>query len=118
MFCCLLEIKKLGEPMQAEALERLVKRYLTPMDQTSRICRERMLVVTALESYAEVKEKIVCLAGRLNAQYQHLFELRCGFAEMKDADLLSAIQAARQLLEQTNGHAAISGMYYYKFRSL
>ncbi|NCB31229.1 MAG: hypothetical protein EOM66_07445, partial [Clostridia bacterium] len=66
----------------------------------------------------KVKEKIACLAGRLNTQYQHLFQLRCGFAEMKNADILSAIQAARQLLEQTNGHAAISGMYYYKFRSL
>lgn len=116
MFCCLLEIKDPEGFVRENMLKRMVGRCLGPANQTIRLSRELTLVITSLESYAEVKEKLALIYKRTKAQYGPSFELKCGFAEVKNSDILAAVEAARQLLARTNGAPAISGMYYYRFK--
>ena len=118
MFCCLLEIKApAGFPLENK-LERMVRIYFEPTQRAIRISPAQMLVITSLNSYTEVKEKLTFMHQHTKEQCGGSFELKCGFAEVRHAEISAAVHAARQLLERTNGSHPISGMYYYRFKPL
>lgn len=117
MYCCLAEIKcaekKLSEH-EMNQLRETVELQLNSTDKFTALHR-RMLLLTSLGTYVEVKDKFSCIQENFEKIHGLSIKLFCGFAEAKGDDLLAAIDGARQMLARTTDTNPISGMYYYRF---
>ena len=117
MYCCLAEIKCAEKNLSDHEINRLretVKLQLDPTDKFMAL-NSRMLLLTSLETYREVKDKLSYIQENFEKNHGPSIKLICGFAEVKDDDLLSAIDGAKQMLARTTDTNPISGMYYYRF---
>lgn len=120
MYCCLVKIdcyeKNIPEYV-IEQLKETMKLYFDSTDKFTYISR-KILFLTSVEKYSEVKEKLIGIQENFEKKHGSSIKLTCGFAELKNGDLWSAIDGARQMLEHTTGINPISGMYYYRVRRL
>ena len=120
MYCCIAKLKdserNLSEREIAE-LEKTIKLYFNPSDQLTVVC-QWILWLTSVVSYADVMQRLNSIKDFFEKQYGSSFRLKCGYAEVKDDDIFSAIDAANQMLTRTTDDHPISGMRYYKFADL
>ncbi|NCC66566.1 MAG: hypothetical protein EOM14_00020 [Clostridia bacterium] len=117
MYCCLAELKSSEKDLSEQEIDQLretVKLQLNPTDKFTAL-HSRMLFLTPLETYLEVKDKFSCIQENFEKNHGPSIKLICGFAEVKDDDLLSAIDGAKQMLARTTDTNPLSGMYYYRF---
>lgn len=117
MYCCLAELEcseaSLSE-CEVDRLRETVREQLNPTDKFTAIHR-RMLLLTSLETYPEAKDKFSRIRESFEKKHGPSIKLNCGFAEIKDDDLLGAIDVSKQMLARTTEDHPTSGMYYYKF---
>lgn len=117
MYCCLAELRCSETNLSEQEIDQLretVRRQLNPTGKFAALHR-RMLLFTSLETYLEVKDTFSCIQENLEKTHGTSIKLICGFAEVKDDDLLSAVDGAKQMLARTTDDNPISGMYYYRF---
>lgn len=117
MYCCLAKMSCSEinfTEYEIEQLKESIKIYFDSTDKFTSISR-RILFLTSVGTYSEVKEKLTYIKENFEKKYEPSIKLTCGFAEIKDGDLLSAIDGSRQMLEHTTHTNPISGMYYYRF---
>lgn len=117
MYCCLVEIKCVERNLSDHEINHLretVKLQLNPTDKFTAI-HSRMLLLTSLEAYLEVKDKFCRIQESFEKKHGPSIKLLCGFAEAKEDDLLAAVDVAKQMLARTTDTNPISGMYYYRF---
>ena len=117
MYCCLAEIicaeKNLSD-QEINQLRETVKQQLNPTDKFTAL-HNRMLLITSLETYLEVKDKFCRIQENFEKKHGPSIKLLCGFAEENDDDLLAAIDGAKQMLARTTDTNPISGMCYFRF---
>jgi hypothetical protein len=116
MYCCIAEISS-SEWNSSEIEIRRLRETITPyFDSTDQftIIRRRIVLLTSAKTYAEVKNKFTSIREQFEKRYGSSMRLTCGFAEVKDGDLLSAIDGAKQMLARTTKDKPISGMTYCK----
>ena len=117
MYCCLAELGYSETSLSVCEIDRLretVREQLNPTDKFTAIHR-RMLLLTSLKTYPEAKDKFSRIRENFEKKHGPSIKLNCGFAEIKDDDLLGAIDGAKQMLARTTDDNPISGMYYYRF---
>ncbi len=123
MYCCLVELGCSEDNLSECEIDRLretVKEQLNPTDKFTAIIAVWMSLLRTTQGKAKpgkAKDKFSRI-GRASkkARAVHPVTLvNCGFAEIKDDDLLGAIDVSKQMLARTTEEHPISGMYYYKF---
>lgn len=117
MYCCMLEIKCSESSLSKNKIDRLwetVKSQLESADKFTVIHR-RMLLLTSLEKYLEAKDKFSRIQENFEKKHGPSIKLICGFAEIKDNNLLNAIDGAKQMLARTTNDSPVLGMYYHRF---
>ncbi|MCE5234722.1 MAG: hypothetical protein LLF87_01530 [Eubacteriales bacterium] len=125
MYCCLAEIKcskgKLPE-YEIEQLKETIKLcldslYLDSADQSTAF-RRRILWLASVETNAEVEKKLAFIKERFEKKHGPFVNLTCGFAEIRNDDLLGAMEEAKQMLARTTDTNPITGIYRYSFSKI
>lgn len=121
MFFCILKLNYPEENVSKEIIQQLKITVKSNFDRADRVTffnPQMMLILTQLETHCEIREKLIYTRDHIYKKYGASLTLTCGFAEVKDGDILNAVGAAKQMLSRTSDDHPISGMYYHRFAKI